>query len=48
MKAPSTPVEDLHLSVGVATAMRTLNVKELYELVQKTVCRTSGRSRCAK
>ena len=35
VKALSTPVADLHLSARPATALQTLSIKYVYELVQK-------------
>ena len=35
-QALSTPVADLHLSARPASAMRTLNITYVYELVQKS------------
>jgi DNA-directed RNA polymerase alpha subunit len=34
VKALSTPVADLHLSARLASALRTLNIKYVYDLVQ--------------
>lgn len=46
----STPAADLHLSARPAFALQSLNIQNVYELVQQTPttsspCRTSGTSR---